>query len=329
VLFRSLPFTDYYKVLGIDHTADVDAVKRAFRKMALKYHPDKNLSPDAKILFPKVCESYDVLSNAQRRAVYDQYGPHGLANGVPSRPDFEGFEGGYKFHGDSELVFSQFFGGKNPFADFFAVHNDAVSPFGAKFGGLHGMTTGNAASGEPVQPPPIEQDLHLTFEELYNGTIKKIKITRRVFKEDGPSTVEADKILVIDVKKGWKDGTRLTFPQEGDQGPNQIPADIVFTVREVPHSRFKRDGNDLIYESKIILKKALMGFILDLEMLDGRLLKIPVHEIVHDGFTKEVAQEGMPISKSPEQRGKLILKFGVEFPTYLSKTQKELISKAL
>ena len=88
------------------------------------------------------------------------------------------------------------------------------------------MTTGNAASGEPVQPPPIEQNLPLTLEELYNGTIKKLKITRRVFKDDGPSTVEADKILVIDVKKGWKDGTRLTCPQEGDQGPNQIPGTL-------------------------------------------------------------------------------------------------------
>ena len=88
------------------------------------------------------------------------------------------------------------------------------------------MNTGNAVSGEPVQPPPVVNDLYLTFEELYNGTVKKIKITRRVFKENGPSTEEADKILVIDIKKGWKEGTRLTFPGEGDQGPNQVPGKL-------------------------------------------------------------------------------------------------------
>ncbi|KAJ3219196.1 DnaJ sub B member 13 [Dinochytrium kinnereticum] len=289
---------DYYKVLQVERSADSEAVRRAYRRLSLKHHPDKNPAPDSFENFKRIAEAYDVLSNSKRRAVYDQYGPDGLKNGVPQRDDFDGYSGGYAFNGDPEEVFVQFFGGKNPFAetpqshsqrhsphqDFFAVHTETTSSFpaqfGNKFGGMHGMNRPNPAISPPVQDPPIEKDLNVTLEELYNGAVKKVKILRKVFGDDGVTTQEAQKVLTIDIKRGWKDGTRVIFPSEGDQGPNRIPADIVFTIRELGHDRFKREGDNLVHVTDITLGKALSGSTVEVKTLDDRVLTIPINDIV-------------------------------------------------
>ena len=98
--------------------------------------------------------------------------------------------------------------------------------------------------------------------------------------EDGHTSSIRDKILTITVKRGWREGTRITFPKEGDQGPNNVPADIVFIVRDKPHPRFKRDGNDLIFTARVLLGKALTGCSVDVPTLDGRLLTIPINYII-------------------------------------------------
>ncbi|KND03506.1 uncharacterized protein SPPG_00989 [Spizellomyces punctatus DAOM BR117] len=331
---------DYYKTLGVDRSVDDAGIKKAYRKLALKYHPEKNISPEAIQQFLAIGEAYDVLHDAKKRAIYDQYGPNGLKNGVPAREGFEGFPGGYQYHGNPEETFAQFFGGKNPFADFFAVHTGVPGPsqdptastFGPRFGGLHGMNRpadqANPLTG-PVQDPPVEHDLELTLEELYLGTVKKMKISRKVLNDDNTTTSSVEKLLTIDVRKGWRSGTRITFPREGDQGPNKIPADIVFIVKEAPHERFIRQANDLIFKADIPLYKALTGSIVEIKTLDGRILKIPVNDIVHPDYTKQVPNEGMPLSKNPDSRGKLLIKFNLKFPTYLNEDQKKLLREAL
>ncbi|KAJ3157703.1 DnaJ sub B member 13 [Geranomyces variabilis] len=336
------PSSDYYKVLGIDRSADDATVKKAYRRMALKYHPEKNLTKEAIHQFMAIGEAYDVLTDSKKRAIYDQYGPNGLKNGVAAREGFDGYPGGYQYHGSPDETFSQFFGGKNPFADFFAVHTGAPAiteapagapAFGAKFGGLHGMsrTAGETSSplNGPIQDAAVEHDLMLTLEELYLGTVKKLKITRRVLNDDNTTTSATEKVLTIDVRRGWRAGTRVTFPQEGDQGPNKIPADIVFIVKEIPHAFFQRDGNDLIYTANISLSKALTGSIIEIQTLDGRLLKIPVNETVHPEYVKELQNEGMPLSKDADKRGRLLIKFIITFPTYLNENQKKLVREAL
>lgn len=98
--------------------------------------------------------------------------------------------------------------------------------------------------------------------------------------EDGHTSSIRDKILTISVQKGWREGTRITFPKEGDQGPNNIPADIVFVVRDKPHPRFTRESNNLVFVAKVLLGKALTGCSVDLPTLDGRLLTIPINDII-------------------------------------------------
>jgi DnaJ family protein B protein 13 len=122
--------------------------------------------------------------------------------------------------------------------------------------------------------------------------------------------------------------TRITFQKEGDQGPNNIPADIVFVVKDKPHKSFKREGDDIIYTADIPLQKALTGDLIDVPTLDNRLISIPVNDIVCPGYTKRVPGEGMPLSNS-NQRGDLILAFNIEFPKYLTTEQKKLVNQAL
>jgi len=309
---------DYYLVLLITRSATDADVKKAYRKLALKYHPQKNQEVGADFKFKQVAEAYDILSHAQRRAVYDQFGEEGLKNGVPTTKEGE-FTKGYVFHGDPERVFKEFFGGDNSFAELYEVSPHEID---MGFGGLKGR-------GRKKQDCTIERDLYLTLEEVFKGCVKKMKISRRVMNEDGHTSSIRDKILTINVKPGWKSGTRVTFPKEGDQGPNNIPADIVFIVKDKAHQIFKRDGDNIVYTAGVPLGKALTGCIVDVPTLDERLISIPINDIVTPDYLKIVPNEGMPKSKQSNQRGDLVIAFNIEFPTYLSPDQKSLIAQAI
>ncbi|CAH3035359.1 dnaJ homolog subfamily B member 13 [Pocillopora verrucosa] len=305
---------DYYAVLGLTRKATDADIKKSYRKLSLKFHPDKNQEPGADLRFKQVAEAYDVLRDPKTRAIYDQFGEEGLKGGVP---DKDGWTPGYTFHGDAGRVFKEFFGGDNPFAELFDSYDPEVG-----FGGIHGR-------GRRKQDPPIERELYLTLEEVYKGCVKKMKISRRVMNEDGHTSNIRDKILTINVKPGWRAGTKITFPKEGDQGPNNIPADIVFIVKDKPHPVFKRDNDNLVYTATVPLGKALTGCVVDVPTLDGRLISIPINDIVKPGYQKVVPTEGMPISKDPNTKGDLIIQFNIEFPNQLNPEQKRMLKEAL
>ncbi|XP_064412912.1 dnaJ homolog subfamily B member 13 isoform X1 [Latimeria chalumnae] len=311
---------DYYAVLGITrNTIDAD-IKKAYRKLALKYHPDKNEEPGATDKFRRIAEAYDVLSDLRKKATYDKFGEEGLKGGIPE--EFGGHGAwitGYTFHNNPEKIFRDFFGGDNPFADFYLQDGSEVN---TGFGGLRGR-------GQKRQDPPIERDLYLSLEDLFHGCTKKIKISRRVMNEDGHTSNIKDKILTIDVKPGWKQGTKLSFTEEGDQGPNNIPADITFIVKEKIHPRFKREENDLIYTAAVPLGKALIGCSVEVQTLDDRLINIPINEIIHFSYKKVMPGEGMPLPEDPTQKGNLIIQFDIQFPRKLTPEKKYLIKQAL
>lgn len=192
------------------------------------------------------------------------------------------------------------------------------------FGGLAGR-------GKKKQDPPIERDLMLSLEEVYHGCIKKMKISRKVMNDDGHTSSFKEKILTITVKRGWLPGTRITFEREGDQGPNNVPADIVFVVRDKPHKTFRRDLNaNLIYTQPIPLALALIGTTIHVPTLDGRVLDLPITDVVRPGFTRTIPGEGMPLVDDPVTgRGDLIVEFVIEFPRYLAPESKELVRRAL
>ncbi|KAJ7519013.1 hypothetical protein O6H91_20G019200 [Diphasiastrum complanatum] len=311
----------------------------------MKWHPDKNPNnkKEAEAKFKQISEAYEVLSDPQKRAIYDQYGEEGLKGQVPppgAAP--AGFSNGggqtaFRFNPrNAEDIFAEFFGGSTPFGMGGLGGRTGRSPFGdGMFGGFGGGTENvfrsfneGASSSGPRKAPPLENKLPCTLEELYSGSTRKMKISRNIADASG-KTIPVEEILTIDVKPGWKKGTKITFPEKGNEQLNVVPADLVFVIDERPHEVFKRDGNDLIITQKIPLADALTGYTVNLNTLDGRTLNIPINEIISPGYEKIVAKEGMPIAKEPGKRGNLRIKFDIKFPSRLNSEQKAGIKRIL
>ncbi|XP_046388756.1 dnaJ protein homolog 1 [Ischnura elegans] len=370
---------DYYKTLGIAKGATDDEIKKAYRKLALKYHPDKNKSPGAEEKFKEVAEAYEVLSDKKKRDVYDKFGEEGLKGGMSGGSG--GMPGGggtggtfsYSYHGDPRATFAQFFGSDNPFQNFFDLggggggpggiggpganiffHEDDMdvdNPFGnlgmGRAGGMpfgpggafrshsfnfHPGPGGGGRGGKDrmVQDPTIEHDLYVTLDDVYRGCTKKMKISRRVIPPEGGPPQKEDKVLTINVKPGWKAGTRITFQKEGDQGASKIPADIVFIIRDKPHPLFKREGSDVRYTAKISLKEALCGTVIEVPTLTSEKLSLNLSkEIIKPTTVKRFRGKGLPFPKDSSRKGDLLVAFDIKFPDTMTQSAKDILYDTL
>ncbi|KAL2484573.1 DNAJ heat shock family protein [Abeliophyllum distichum] len=292
---------DYYNILKVSRNATEEDLKKSYKKMAMKWHPDKNAvnTTEAEAKFKQISEAYDVLSDPKKRQIYDLYGDEVLKSGL--YPPNGGGGRGFKFDSrDAADIFEEFFGGLN---------------------GGKGKGGSGRGGGKLKKAAPLENKLSCSLEELYKGSKRKMKISRTVLDDSGnPSTIE--EILAITIKPGWKNGTKITFPEKGNHEPGSTPGDLIFIVDEKPHPIFKRNGNDLVVNQKISLLDALTGKTLNLTMLDGRDLSIQVSDIVKPGHEMVIQNEGMPISKEPGKNGDLRIKFDIKFPSRLSVEQK-------
>ncbi|XP_076914376.1 uncharacterized protein LOC143573365 [Bidens hawaiensis] len=327
---------DYYKVLQVDRNATDNDLKKAYRKLAMKWHPDKNPNnkKDTEAKFKTISEAYDVLSDPQKKAIYDQYGEEGLKGQVPpsSGMPHDGGSGSFRFNPrNADDIFSEFFGFSSPFGGSHGgqfprgmFREDIFSQFrGAAGGGGEG-----SASMPPRKGALIERTLPCSLEDLFKGTTKKMKISRDVFDGTGRTTT-VEEILAIEIKPGWKKGTKITFPEKGNEQRGVIPADLVFIIDEKPHPVFKRDGNDLVVTQKITLVEALTGYTAQISTLDGRSLTVSVNNVIGPTYEEIVKGEGMPIPREPTKRGNLRIKFDIKFPTRLTSEQKKGIKLLL
>lgn len=332
----------FYKILGVEKTATTDDIKKAFRKLALQYHPDKNPSPEAAEKFKEISAAYEVLSDPTKRETYDQFGEEGLQ--------------GSGFHAsNAEDIFAQFFGG--------------------------GMFGGGGRRG-PRKGEDITYQLAASLKELYTGKTTKIKVTRNAVcttcngkgaeKEgvakkcdqcngqgirivrmqigpgmiqqlqqpcpackqtgeiipdkdrckacDGKKVVQESKVLEVNIEKGAENGDKIVMYREGEQEPGLPPGDVVIIVREKVEkdSPWERQRENLIYNHKITLLEALTGFEFRIKHLDDRILivKSEPDTVVKPGDIKVVDNEGMPIKgRGGLQRGKLFIRFDVVFPS--------------
>ncbi|KAJ1419975.1 HSP40/DnaJ peptide-binding [Sesbania bispinosa] len=173
------------------------------------------------------------------------------------------------------------------------------------------------------KPPEVEKKLHCTLEELCFGCTKKLKVTRDVIKHPGV-IIQEEEILKIEVKPGWRKGTKITFEGVGDESPGYLPADIVFLVDEKKHPLFMRDGNDLEICLEIPLVDALTGCSIPIPLLGGENMTLSFENtVIYPGYEKVIKGQGMPNPKNNGTRGDLHVKFLIDFPTELSDEQRE------
>ena len=331
---------DYYTILGIPRNSTDEDIRKAYRKLALKYHPDKNKSPGAEERFKEVAEAYEVLSDKKKKDIYDQYGEEGLKGGIPGSGG-EGQHYTYQFSGDPKATFQQFFGTNDPFSHFFNigmegpgssgifVHMNGGDSFGSYSSGCDGDHFMSSSMTSSSQDPAIVKELYVTLEEVMTGITKKMKITRNKISSDGCSTHKEEKILTIDVKPGWKEGTKIKFEREGDQMPGKIPADIVFLIKDKPHPQFKRDGADLIYLTKISLRDALCGARITVPTLGPHRVTLDINQVINPKTTRRISGYGLPYHKQPTTKGDILVKFDIQFPSYIPENSKELLSDIL
>ena len=350
---------DYYSILGVKKGASDDELKKAYRKMALKFHPDKNKSPGAEDKFKEIGEAYDVLSDPQKRSVYDQFGEEGLKGGMGqnSGPDFGG--GGipngftYTYHGDPRATFTEFFGTSNPFENLFGFGTgmqpgmggvggfdgmdiDIETLLGGGGGGGHGhgpfrsQTFHGQSKQQRIQDTTVEREVPISLEDIAKGVTKKMKISRRIYEDNGSSRVE-EKVLQINVKPGWKSGTKVTFSKEGDRVPGKIPADIAFVIRDKPHPVFKREESNIVYTHKLALRDALCGCQIQVPQL-GKDTKVTLNlgdEVIKPSTVKRIQGAGLPFPKDSSRRGDLLIKFDIQFPDRISRNSKDILYDVL
>ncbi|MCI5193182.1 MAG: J domain-containing protein [Candidatus Electrothrix sp. AU1_5] len=313
---------EYYKILGIDKTASAAEIKKAYRKLALKYHPDKNPdNKEAEAKFKQISEAYAVLSDEQKRQQYDTYGSAGFQQRYSQEDIFRGFDindilgqfgfGGGGRGGRTSFRFNgQGGGGGNPF-DFF---NQAGS--GTQGGGCCG---GGGCRPQPTPTKGQDQtyELTITLEDVLHGGEKNISLRRNGETQN----------IAVKIPKGIESGKRLRLSGKGAPSSTGGPAgDLFLKVTVQQHEKFTRDGDNLITEKKLPFSQACLGTAVEVTTLDGRTFKLKVPAGVQQEAKLRIKGHGLPFGPIGD-RGDLYVKFLVKIPKQLTSEQKQAVQK--
>ena len=283
---------DYYEVLGVSKSASDDEIKKAYRKLAIKYHPDKNPGDkEAEAKFKEISEAHEVLSDKQKRARYDQFGHAGVGGNAGGGNPFT--NGSYSFNGQS---FNFDFGGSGGLDDILG------SIFG--FGG---------GQRRPARGADYRTTVVLSFEEAVFGTTK---------------TISADgKDLKVKIPAGIDDGMSIRLSGKGGAAPKGgTKGDLYVFVRVKPHKHLTREGSIILSEKAVSMVDAALGTEVDVETVDGNVrMKVPAG--TQSGTPFKLSGHGVPLMRSDGDRGPHIVTIIVETPKNLSKRQKELLQE--
>ena len=337
---------DYYEVLGISKSASEAEIKKAYRKLALQYHPDKN--PDdakAEEKFKEAAEAYEILSDANKKARYDQFGHAGMNGGG-------GFGGG----------------GMNM--------DDIFSQFGDVFGGGFGGGRGRSGGQRTIKGSNLRVKMKLTLEEIAEGVKKKIKVNKLVNAEgvtskscttcngqgrvtrmaqtflgnmqtqttcptcqgagkiidykpadaDANGLKRQEEVIEIDIPAGVEEGMQLSVTGKGNAGPfNGIPGDLIVVIEEIQHDTLRREGDNIHFDAYINFADAVLGESIEIPTISGKA-KIKVEPGTQSGKMLRLKGKGLPQLQG-YGTGDLFVHINIWTPTKISKEEKELLEK--
>ncbi|KAG0230057.1 Type I HSP40 co-chaperone [Actinomortierella wolfii] len=330
--------TKYYDILEVDPSCTDNELKKAYRKLALKYHPDKTGGATSE-KFQDISHAYDILSDPQKRQIYDQYGEAGLTG--------EGGPGGGMGGLSPEDLFSHFFGGggsrsrpsgprkgkdvahglKVTLEDLYkgkttklALQKNVICDKCDGRGGKEGaVKTCQTCNGQGIrlmlrQIGPMMQQIQQPCQDC-RGEGEIINPKDKCKQCNGRKVTQTRKVLEVHIDRGMKDGRKIVFSGEGDQAPGTVPGDVIIVLEQREHERFKRNGDDLYYNAKIDLVTALAGGKLQIPHLDDRVLVVDIlpGEVIKPGDLKAVMGQGMPTERHHDF-GNMYIHFDIEFP---------------
>lgn len=252
---------DYYGLLEVPRDVDYSGICEAYRTLALHWHPQRHEEDryTAFRRFNEICEAFEVLSNcdihvAERKTAYDQLGEYGLKNGVPD--GHGGHTGGYSYSGNPFQIFTAFFGSSSPFA-YSLDRSDYTDVMEGYVQSMMGEEMGGKLR-EPEHPPEVLVVwVACTLEELYNGCKKTATYTRRVMSSSGNQLTEVTQSMEVEIRKGhYEDVVRKGMGHESLEHPT---GDLVLKIKEEPHERFVRKGQDLVLTVPVSLLDALLA----------------------------------------------------------------------
>jgi molecular chaperone DnaJ len=347
---------DYYEILGVDKNASKDDIKKAYKKLALQYHPDRNQgNKESEEKFKEVGEAYSVLSDDNKRAKYDRFGHEGLRGGPQGGGfDFSGFD-----FGDAESIFEQFFGG-----------------------GFGGSSRGRRSAGASRRGSDLQISIKLTLEDISKETVKKIKLNKYVKCKNcngsgaksissiskcsscggtgeirtvqrsilgqfvnvspcstcdgtgemildkcplcsGEGRVREEHTVSVTIPAGVSEGQYLTLSGEGNSGKRGgQPGDLIVIIQEKEHKYFTRDRENLYYDLQLSVSEAALGAEIEVPIIEGKVkLKVPAG--TQPGKKLMLKDKGLPVLNG-YGKGDLIVRISVWIPTKLSKKSKEL-----
>jgi DnaJ family protein A protein 2 len=353
--------TELYDLLGIPPNATEADVKKAYRKKAKEHHPDKNINnPDASQKFQEMLAAYEILSDPDSRELYDRFGMQGLSkdagpNMDPSDVFAQFFEAGFSFDfgpgsgfGKSrgkkqdvltqEVTLEDLYNGKSIKMD---LQKEVVCAQ-CKGSGARGNAKpkpcstcdGKGWTFTQSQIAPSRFGTSRTQCHDCNGSGEKLKEKDRCKKCKGEKTVDEKTRIELAIGKGMTDRQRIVLAGAGDQKPGAPPDDVVFVLNALPHTEFERSGNDLLAHVTITLSEALLGFSrILLKHLDGRGIKVTSlpGKIIKPDSCITVHGEGMPVYKSPGQKGNLYIIISIEMPdeSWLKKVDTNTLASLL
>lgn len=342
---------DYYEVLGISKTASAEEIKKAYRKIAIKYHPDKNPdNPEAEENFKEAAEAYEVLSDNQKRQQYDRFGHDGLRGAG-------GFGGGGMSMDDIFSQFGDIFGGHNPFESFFG-------------GG------GSTRRGSGRRGSNLRIKIKLSLQEIAHGAEKKIKVNRLVVADgvtykncstcggtgqmrkvvntmlgqmvsattchncngsgkiidkrppgvDSSGLLQKEEVIDIKIPGGVEDGMQLSMSGKGNQGPNGgPPGDLLILIEEKPDELLKRDGNNVIYDLHLNFVDAVLGTSTEVPTIDGKV-KIKIEPGTQAGRILRLRGKGIK-DLNGYGTGDQLIHVNIWTPKHVSKEEQAALEK--